>query len=275
MEAPLVSITCITYNHEKYIAQAIEGFLMQETSFPYEIIIGEDCSTDNTRKVIGEYVKQYPGLITLITSDENVGARKNGIRVRNAARGKYIAICEGDDYWTDPHKLQKQVDFLEAHPDYVLCYHYVNRVDKDNVLITPATVEADVQLFGWKDFFHLHVPPLSMMFRNCLTHYPDEFLKCFNGDAFLLGLLSSHGKIAKLGFIGAHYRRHPGGVYSRKGKMENIRLSLATRCLMLKCSYFSREQHNEIRRQVFRWRKIYLYYFFKLNFRKMLGYQSE
>lgn len=119
----LVSINCITYNHEDYIADAIKGFLNQKTTFAYEIIIGEDCSTDQTRKTIELYQEKYPGKIRLITSGANVGMQQNAARVFNASNGKYIAFCEGDDYWTDPYKLQKQADYMEAHPECTLCFH--------------------------------------------------------------------------------------------------------------------------------------------------------
>ena len=111
MNKPLVSIASITYNHEKFIAQAIDSFLMQETDFDFEIIIGEDCSTDDTLKIIKEYKAKYPDIIKLITSESNVGMMTNFIRTLEACSGKYIALCEGDDYWTDTLKLQKQVNF--------------------------------------------------------------------------------------------------------------------------------------------------------------------
>ena len=119
---PLVSVKMITYNHEPYIAQAIEGVLMQGTDFPIELIIGEDCSTDGTRNIVSYYQKKYPDIIRVITSDKNVGACKNGLRTDKACRGKYIAYCEGDDYWHHPLKLQKQVDYLESHPDVGLVH---------------------------------------------------------------------------------------------------------------------------------------------------------
>lgn len=112
----------ITYNHAPYIAQAIEGVLRQETSFPFELVIGEDCSTDGTREIVFDYQKKYPGIIRVITSDKNVGACKNGFRAQKACRGKYIAYCEGDDYWHHPQKLQKQVDYLESHPECGLVF---------------------------------------------------------------------------------------------------------------------------------------------------------
>lgn len=117
---PFVSVCMITYNHEAYISQAIEHVARQETSFPIELIIGEDCSTDRTREIVFEYQREYPDLIRVITSENNVGMRKNGLRTYEAARGKYIAFCEGDDYWHDPRKLQIQVDFLESNPNYGL-----------------------------------------------------------------------------------------------------------------------------------------------------------
>jgi glycosyltransferase involved in cell wall biosynthesis len=112
----------ITYNHAPYIAQAIEGVLQQKANFHFELVIGEDCSTDGTREIVFEYQKKYPHIMRVITSDKNVGASKNGHRTRKACRGKYIAYCEGDDYWHHPYKLQKQVDYMETHPECGLVY---------------------------------------------------------------------------------------------------------------------------------------------------------
>ena len=114
----IVSVHMITYNHENYVSKAIESVLMQKANFPYEIVIGEDCSTDDTREIVFDYQKKYPAIIRVITSEKNVGPHKNDIRTLKNCTGKYVAFCEGDDYWTDPYKLQKQVDFLENHTDY-------------------------------------------------------------------------------------------------------------------------------------------------------------
>jgi len=121
--AVLVSINCTTYNHEMYIADAIESFLMQKTNFDYEILIGEDCSTDNTKKIVEALAKKHPNKIRVITSSKNVGARKNSMRLLENSRGKYIAECEGDDYWTDPYKLQKQMDYMVSHPNCSMSFH--------------------------------------------------------------------------------------------------------------------------------------------------------
>ncbi|WP_302315872.1 glycosyltransferase [uncultured Muribaculum sp.] len=137
---PLVSISCITYNHASYIKECIDGFLMQKTNFNFEVLIHDDHSTDGTEEIIKEYAKQYPDIIKPIFEKENQYSlgKPIGSAVWNLprARGEYIAICEGDDYWTDPYKLQKQVDFLESHPDYGMCYTKVKRfVPKNNKFI--------------------------------------------------------------------------------------------------------------------------------------------
>lgn len=119
---PLVSVNMVTYNHERYIAQAIEGVIQQKTNFPFELVIGEDCSTDSTRQIVFEYQAKYPDIIRVITSENNIGAHNNSLRVTRACQGKYIAYCDGDDCWHNQSKMQIQVDFLEANPDYVLVH---------------------------------------------------------------------------------------------------------------------------------------------------------
>ena len=127
---PLVSVAMITYNHENYISQAIQGVLNQQTAFPYELVVGEDCSLDNTRQIVLDFQQRFPHRMRAITSPRNVGGHQNVLRVQQACRGKYIAVCEGDDYWHNPQKLQIQVNFLEANPDYGMVHgdvriHYV------------------------------------------------------------------------------------------------------------------------------------------------------
>lgn len=121
----LVTIRCLTYNHEPYIRQCLEGFVMQKTNFRFEAIVHDDASTDNTAAIIREYAEKYPDIIKPIFETENQYSKRDGAlrRIMNAhTRGKYVAMCEGDDYWIDPLKLQKQVDFLETHPDYGLVH---------------------------------------------------------------------------------------------------------------------------------------------------------
>src|ERR1700739_2391661 len=113
---PLISVCMITYNHEKYIAQAIESVLAQKTNFPVELVIGDDYSTDSTRKICLDYKKKHPDILKLRFPDKNMGMMPNFIANLKECDSRYIALLEGDDYWTDPYKLQKQFDFLEANP---------------------------------------------------------------------------------------------------------------------------------------------------------------
>jgi glycosyltransferase involved in cell wall biosynthesis len=129
---PLVSVCMITYNHELYISQAIDGVLMQQSNFPFELVVGDDCSTDSTLRICEEYAQNHQEVIRLLTTKTNLGIVPNFIRTLQACTGKYIAICEGDDFWTDPDKLQKQITFLEKNPDYaMLCtdYNTLNTVE--------------------------------------------------------------------------------------------------------------------------------------------------
>ncbi len=133
MTEPLVSVRMITYNHAPYIRHMIESVLSQKTDFPFEVIIGEDCSTDGTREIVFEYAEKYPDMIRPITSDQNVGMHENGRRAFKACRGKYVAYCDGDDYWLRNDKLQKQADYLEGNPNCgLVCSDYdVYHVDTD------------------------------------------------------------------------------------------------------------------------------------------------
>ncbi len=130
MDNPLVSIVVLTYNHEKFIQQALDGILMQKVNFNYEIIIGEDCSTDRTREIVFAYAKKYPDRIKVVTSEKNIGQINNEIRTIKKCNGKYLAFCEGDDYWVDNLKLQKQVDFLEKNEDYGMVHTDANHFDQ-------------------------------------------------------------------------------------------------------------------------------------------------
>ena len=130
---PLLSIICITYNHKDFIRQALEGFVMQKTNFKFEVLIHDDASTDGTADIIREYEAKYPDIIKPIYQKENQFSK--GVHILKTfiyprVLGKYVALCEGDDYWTDPNKLQKQVDFLEAHPEYSGCFHVLAIINK-------------------------------------------------------------------------------------------------------------------------------------------------
>ncbi len=133
---PLVTICCITYNHAAYIRECLNGFLMQETNFKFEVVIHDDASTDETQGIIKEYCEKYPNVFSPIFQHVNQYSRGIKSIIQTFCvpqfRGKYVAMCEGDDYWIDPYKLQKQVDFLESHPDYGMCYTKVKRYNQQN-----------------------------------------------------------------------------------------------------------------------------------------------
>lgn len=228
----LVSICCITYNHESFIAQTIESFLMQETNFKFEIIIGEDCSTDNTMKILGAYQRMNPEIITLISSESNVGSIKNHARSMAQCKGKYIAMCHGDDFWTSPLKLQKQVDFLEANPEYIICCNYSQVINEkeETVYVHPAPIGLELTyedlLLDRKDETRI----CSLMIRNCKQiidiGLEDWYYKTHAADRiFKLYVVSNGKKIYVIPEVMSCYRIHKGGLWSmmdsklRKSKM--------------------------------------------------------
>ena len=218
-----VSVAMITYNHERFIAQAIESALMQETSFDYEVVIGEDCSTDRTREIVAGFHKRFPGKIRLLLPENNIGAHKNLAQVLDACTGQYIALLEGDDYWTSPHKLQKQVDFLDAHPECPMCFHPVRWFYEDGQARGNGRPEHNSV---WPQFYReysttedllreMFIHTASVMFRNGLIgQYPEWLHGLMMGDWPLCALLAEHGPIACLDEVMSAYRNHEGGICS-------------------------------------------------------------
>jgi len=222
MEPPLVSVHIITYNQASYIADALEGALRQETDFGVEILVGEDCSTDGTRERVLNYQRRYPGQIRVITSEQNVGTHANSRRVAEACRGKYLALCEGDDYWTDPHKLQKQVDFLETHSEYSLCCHDVDIIF-DGVPEVPRThryLEFAGETFSFEDVVLGHfIPTLSIVcWREPAVRLPDWFTECISGDIPLELLLLDKGLGYYMHERMGTKRDNPGSVSLKPGR---------------------------------------------------------
>ena len=215
-ENPKVSVHMITYNHVKLIAQAIVSVLMQETDFPVELVIGEDCSTDGTRSVVQAYANKYPNVIRAVLPDHNLGMHKNFEAVRAACRGEYVALLEGDDYWTDSAKLKKQIAFLNRHGDFSLCFHsctvYNKRDGKDQKWVLPQGLKKDI--FETEDIIGpWFIPTASILFRN----YDDFELpawveNCQSGDLPFLLLMSLRGKFKYLDVSMSVWRLHSGGV---------------------------------------------------------------
>ena len=245
-DRPVVSICCATFNHEPYIAKAIEGFLMQETDFPFEIVIRDDCSTDHTADIVRRYAERYPHIIRTFFEEENTYSK--GVKAMQAifklARGEYIAICEGDDYWTDPLKIQKQVDFLSRHDDYVLTYTAAEAFDENGVVENySGGVRRDVEAIELQKTIPINT--LTTCFRNVIRDFPPEFGGTRFGDLFLWSLLGAYGKGKFLEDIRpARYRMHEGGVFSKQSVAEKQKMAYLTRMALY--MYYYRLDNKEL-----------------------------
>ena len=224
MSTPLVSICCLTYNHAPFIRKCLDGFLMQQTDFPIEILIHDDCSTDGTTEIIKEYAAQYPDVIFPLYEEENKysrgGAGKMDLYNYNRARGRYIAYCEGDDYWTDPLKLQKQVDFMESHPEYSVCFHGFEEYDVRNQQHRKIDFSAQCEFIdGGIDItpaiYLRHSywgQPLTMLFRVSMFDFSWRDRYKYYRDTHEIYHLLNKGKGRMLNFVGGVYNLHNGGV---------------------------------------------------------------
>jgi glycosyltransferase involved in cell wall biosynthesis len=206
-----VSVIMITYNHEKYIKEAIQGILIQECDFEIEIIVADDKSPDETEKVITEIIENQPkgNWIKYTKHAINKGMQENFVWASKQCTGKYIAICEGDDHWTDPLKLQKQVCFLEANPEYTLSCHnaYKLYMDKNNSkeLFTKLKKNTDISLDQIVNSWI--IPTASFLFRrNCILTLPNWFTKIYSGDLTLTLLLKHQGKVHFFSEVMSIYR---------------------------------------------------------------------
>ena len=182
---PLVSVFCPTYNHENYIRDCLNGIVMQKTAFQIEVIVQDDASTDKTLEIIEEYARTHL-FVNVVTHEENYFSKGMSINeyLFQNAKGKYIAICEGDDYWTDPLKLQKQVDFLETNPEYSCCFHNTY-VKKDHELFPWRIYDKEdfsiTDTFSTVALFHTS----SILFRREAFYLPEWFHKVISADMAL------------------------------------------------------------------------------------------
>lgn len=242
--APLVSIACITYNHGPYIAAALESFVRQESDFRFEIVIGEDCSTDDTLDIVMRYEQSYPELIKVLRADSNMGARKNVIRTLQHCEGKYIALCEGDDYWTDLRKLQKQADFLEQNPGYSMVYSSVNAHQNGKIDYAYRGGEKR-DLRGGELMVTQSINTPTAMMRNIIEYLPIEFLVSGTGDMFLWSLLGQIGDGKYLDTVlPSIYRMHAGGIHSLKSESVQRRSRVHT-CFAL-AIYYQRNDFPDV-----------------------------
>ncbi|HHX69295.1 MAG TPA: glycosyltransferase [Gallicola sp.] len=227
-QEPLVSICCITYNHEKYIRDAIEGFLMQETEFPFEIIIHDDASTDMTAAIIREYEKKYPELIKPIYQTENQYSKRRNAPLSASfkkAKGKYIALCEGDDYWTDPLKLQKQITEMEKNPECYISFHpatvkWDDESRADQVLSLHSeknkifTIEEVI--LGSGEFIPTNSIVINKLAISRITSFFDLAKEAPIGDYYIQILGAENGGALYLSDIMSVYRRGVSGSWSER-----------------------------------------------------------
>ena len=212
-----VSVTIITYNQKNFIRKAIDSALAQQTTFPIEILVGDDCSTDGTREIIQEYERNYPGKVIGVLQDRNLGMNGglNCLATLKQVKGEYYALMDGDDYWTDPLKLQKQADYLDAHPTYSTVFHNALITYEDgtpsHVLNGPImkpfyTVD---DLIGEDEIWFMATS--STMFRKSITEYPQWFKESSSGDIPRLILKAKLGPIGYIPDLMSVYRKNRGG----------------------------------------------------------------
>lgn len=223
----ILSVVMITYKHENYIKKAIDSVLNQETNFEFELLISNDNSPDSTDEIILKIVRDHPksSCIKYINNKINIGMMSNFTNTLKKSKGKYIALCEGDDYWTDRQKLQKQVDFLEANTDFAICFHNVNidknnSIEKDTITNVPRTITS-IEDLSKGNYIHT----CSVVYRNNMfKSYPEYFYNAPVGDYFLHMLNSRFGKIYCLQETMAHYRVHDTSYWSSKQQAEREKI---------------------------------------------------
>lgn len=253
---PMVSVYVQTYQHKKYIKKCLNSILEQKTNFDFEILLGEDHSNDGTREICQDYARRFPEKIRLFLHHRENQIKIMGEPTSNfnafynffSAKGKFIAFCEGDDFWEDPLKLQKQVDFLKINSEYIFTYHGVETVD-----------ENDQPISGLKDFTQpeldisseelskgvYHPLLLSICFRNVLEEIPPEITQVINVDTFLLSLFGHYGQAKFLSEISpAKYRKHAGGIWSTRNKKKKFLSKIIT--LRELSRFYLRQQNKEL-----------------------------
>lgn len=268
-----VSVFCLTYNHEPYIREAIESFLMQKTNFPFEIIIHDDASTDGTPRIIQEYAEKYPEIVKPIFQTENQYSKHGGTEFMfrlfsRCAKGKYLAVCDGDDYWTDPYKLQKQYDFMEKHPKCSLCGHRALLIgQEDNRMFAFPEQSEEPKQYSVEEILMVHggtlIPGDSLFFRpHVLTDLPG-WCGLDAGDYILAISGVIHGECYCLQDVMSVYRYHvPNSLtlthYANNQEFRNKENKRWIQFFRKMNEYFDSKYEKEFDR-VIRYREYHLY----------------
>lgn len=225
-----VSVIVMTYNHANFITQALDSVLMQQVNFKYEILISEDCSTDGTREIVIGYQENFHQKIRLLLSEKNIHSNAIVVRGINAAQGEYIALLDGDDYWTSPSKLQKQVDFLDNHPECSMCFHNAQVFYEDDTKEPwNWTPENQPEFSTLEDIWMGNfIATCSTMFRRGLfgkiPGWYDSFFPITDWPLHILN--AEHGKIGYINEVMGAYRYHSGGLYSSFEEFKKLEKTL-------------------------------------------------
>ena len=242
----MVDIMMPVYNQERFIAQTIESIVRQRTTFRFRLLIGEDCSTDNTRSLIKKYAGLYPDKIFPIYNEVNLGSNGNSSNIYLSATAKYVALCEGDDFWVDDQKLQKQVTFMEANSGFSACFSDVVIVDELNTNL-PIFPPFTKDIYEIQDFINSEmniVPTPSLLFRNVLPKpLPHFYGIALGGDMITQLLLADKGKLKFMNEKLAAYRNHSGGMSKSKENQEKSEMALKKAYMELNAYFDFRYDH--------------------------------
>lgn len=254
--APLLSVCMITYKHEPFIRQSIESVIEQDTDFEFVLLINDDCSPDNTPEVVARVMAEHPKgyRIRYHRYEQNVGMVRNFFHQIESVTTKYVAMCEGDDYWADSKKLQKQVNWLEAHPETVLTCHDAIDVNEHGAPLATQRLREDQRRdYSAQEMREgAYVLTLTMCFRKVIERFPEEVFDVYNGDLFLTILLGEHGNCHFMPDITpACYRLHQAGVWSLKSKA--FRFQKASGSYLTIARYFKRLGEQKLQRHYLRW----------------------
>lgn len=230
-----VSVLMLTYNHEKYIADAIESVVKQQADFPFELVIGEDRSTDNTARICREYQEKYPDLIKLTINEENLGLQENFIRTYNQCSGEYMAICEGDDFWINKHKLQIQADFLDQHKEYSACFHRALNYYQEDGSKSIGNGGYQKKVNTVFDIINSNpITNVTVMFRlGLFGELPFWFSKVTSYDFAIHVLNAEHGDVYFMNKVMAVYRQHKESIWSMATSEKQILISVINRQLLI------------------------------------------
>ena len=240
-----VSVLMLTYNQERYIDEAIRSVMLQQTNFPFELIIGNDASTDATGEVCRAWKEKYPDQIVLLDRETNLGLQQNFIQSYNQCSGTYVAICEGDDFWTNKHKLQKQVDFLDAHADYSTCFHrvinYYEGSGTKSLSNGGQKAETTIVDLARSNY----ISNVSVLFRrNLFGPLPEWFATVSTYDYAIHLLNAQYGKIHYMKQPMAVYRQHSKAIWSKAGLDKKLTIALTIPELLM--AYFQERNRPEV-----------------------------